>query len=56
MRKIGIDIGGTKMLGVVVESHDETHGIVDEVRVAAPVSGDREVRTGAWLLSRSKPR
>ncbi|MEY2626694.1 MAG: glucokinase [Actinomycetota bacterium] len=51
MRKIGIDIGGTKMLGVVVESHDETHSVVDEVRVAAPVGGDIVPQIVAFVRS-----
>lgn len=39
-RRLGIDIGGTKMLGVVVESVDGRHEVVEESRTATPTVGD----------------
>ncbi len=38
--RLGIDIGGTKMLGVVVSSIDGTHEVINEARVPAPTHGD----------------
>ena len=38
--RLGIDIGGTKMLGVVVSSIDGTHEVINEARVPTPAHGD----------------
>ena len=54
MRRLGIDIGGTKMLAVVVESRSPDGSgveIVDERREAAPTSGDIVASIGAFAKS-----